>query len=458
MRAATALGAALAGLLLLTTGWAEAQQTGVDTGQTVDIGGQTFSIDELTDEQLRQVLVLLLQEQQQMAEQIAELQQRLGEARPEAQPETEEGPTLEELLDPPELETSDSVRSAVTPGASSFNPDVAVVGDFLLNLGDLPDSLGFHRYNMNNRHVELAFSQRVAPVARGVVKFAWEGAHAHIHERPTDEPENHEQQEAEHLTLEEAYLQFDQLIDNAQIRLGRERVPFMTYNLLGAHELPFADRPLAIARTLGGDGLVEDGVRLSYLLPTRSYLDLDLAAYGCRNEIAFDAGTTNRPLWFARLHGYSSWDDTRQELDYSLGWLEGPHDEESHDADVWGLQLHYQALPTLFDRTIAEAGYVRSHVEGDPASRTADGYYLHLAKRWDRYRRQQLGLRWDSSQSIFPGLDRDIDMISAYYTWHKTERIRLRGQYSHAFIGGEPDADTVLLQATYVMGTHPAHD
>jgi len=475
MAAARALWGGLLCLLLLGVSHAQAQEATSAGPRTIEVNGQTLNVDQLTDQQLKDVLILLWQNQQQIAAQLAGLQQPAG-AAPGAPGTAESEPTLDQLLNPPALQTSDSVQSAVTPGATSFNPDIAVVGDLLLNLGDLPGALGFQRHDANNRHIELAFSQRISPAARAVVKFAWEGSHNELDERPSPTAEARSsggglslvtaQQDGGpavpsggEIGLEEGYLQFDHLISDVQIRVGRERVPFMTYNLLDAHELPFADRPLQIARTLGADGMAEDGVRLSYLLPTRSFLDLDLAAYDCRNRVAFDGGVTNRPLYFSRLHGYSSWGDTHHELDYSLGWLDGPFGAEGGHSQVLGLQLHYQDLPTQFDRMYYEGGWLQSRIAQGPVSKTADGYYLHVAKRWDRFRRQQVGLRWDSSQSIFPGLDRDINMISAYYTRHVgTERVRLRAQYGRALVEGAPDADLFLLEATYVLGTHPAHD
>lgn len=393
----------------------------------------------------------------------------LQEAREEEEALESEAaePALEDLLHPEVPKTSDAITAGITVGSQSFNPDISVVGDFVANFGDLNPHLGIARRNALNRHVEVAFSQHISPSAKAVVKFAYEGGgHVHVHEEEDDEPEDHHDgheevwvhEHEEGMELEEAYLQFHKLVPDFQFRLGRERVPFLTFNLLDGHELPFVNRPLAVARMLGDHGLVEDGLRISYLFPTKTYLNADLAIYNNRNDTAFNGGATGDRLFFARLHGYRDWQEGRKEATWMLSYVRGPHDEEGHDADIWGAECHYQALPTQFDRQMVNLGSLRGRVETAAGSVTRDGYYLHLAKRWNRYHKNEIGLLWEEAESIRPGLTDRIRQLSAYFTWYETERVRLRAQVSHAFMDEGPDTDLFFLQVDYVMGTHPPHD
>jgi hypothetical protein len=385
------------------------------------------------------------------------------EAGASGESETAE-PALEELLHPEVPKTSDAITAGVTVGSQSFNPDISVVGDFVANFGDLNPHLGIARRNTLNRHVEVAFSQHISPSAKAVVKFAYEGGgHVHVHEEEQEENQDGHQEAEVHeheegMELEEGYLQFHKLVPDFQFRLGRERVPFLTFNLLDGHELPFVNRPLAVARMLGDHGLVEDGLRISYLFPTKTYLNADLAIYNNRNDTAFNGGATGDRLFFARLHGYRDWQEGRKEATWMLSYVRGPHDEEGRDADIWGAECHYQALPTQFDRQMVNVGYLRARVETAGGSVSRDGYYVHLAKRWNRYHKNEIGLLWEEAESVQPGLTDRIRQLSAYLTWYETERVRLRGQYSHAFMEEGPDSDMVFLQFDYVMGTHPPHD
>ena len=424
----------------------------------------------------------LLQKQQELQRQIEDLQRQLEElkaqqAAPAAKP-TEE-PSLEELLNPEIPQESESPRSAVTVGAQSFNPDVAVVGDFIANLGDRSRLLGLPRHDTLNRHIELAFSQRISPEAKAVVKWAY-GSHAHWvpageadHEHAHAEGvatavaadnDDHGDDNAagewhfhEGMELEEAYIQFDRLFPRLMVRIGRERLPFMKYNLLDGHELPFSTRPIAVSRFFGPHGLIDDGIRLAYLLPTSQYLSLELGVYNGRNDVAFAGRETNARTLMGRLHGYTSWNDDNDEIDWNLGWLHG--DNRTHrSSNIYTADATYQHFRNQFDRYIVSAGYVHGDINTPEGSDDRDGYYLQLARRWDRYRINELGLLFESADSADPYQDDNWDMYSLYYNWHRTERVRFRLQYSHLEPDHGPDDDMVFFQTTYVMGTHPPHD
>lgn len=399
-----------------------------------------------------------------LKEQVAALQKRLEElekkqaaSEQKPQPEAVQEPSVEDLVNPKVPESSGGVEEGVTVGSQAFNPDIAVVGEFVASALDKSPILGIERHDTINRHLELAFSQRVSPAARAVVKFAYEGPHQHAHEFGVPEEEEHEHEGADGgMELEEGYLQFDRLIPRMQIRLGRERVPFLAYNLLDGHELPFVNRPLSAARMVGGHGLVEDGVRFSYLLPTKSYANFDAAVYNGRNETAFNGNASGDPLLFFRLNGFRDWAAGKKESSWCLSYLHGPHDETGdQSSDLFGAEFHFQSLPTQFDRTLFRAGFLRGKVEGEPARQ---GYHVHLAKRWDRYKLNEIGLLFDRSESIDPNVDDPIKSLSLYYSWAETERIRPQIEYVHNFLDGRDDTGTLFFRLTYVMGTHPPHD
>ncbi|MBC7288588.1 MAG: hypothetical protein H5T86_11230, partial [Armatimonadetes bacterium] len=152
-----------------------------------------------------------------------------------------------------------------------------------------------------------------------------------------------------------------------------------------------------------------------------------------------------------------SWNDDNDEVDWNLGWLQG--DNPVHrSTDIFTADLTYQHFRNQFDRYIASVGYVRGRVGTQGPTAHRDGYYLHLARRWDRYRMNELGLLVESADSAKPDETENWDMFSLYYTWHRTERVRLRLQYSHLRPDSGPSDDMVFFQTTYVMGTHPPHD
>ncbi|MBC7288449.1 MAG: hypothetical protein H5T86_10485, partial [Armatimonadetes bacterium] len=141
---------------LLTCATAPAQQAQPDAGASP---AQPAAAQPDATQLLRQIQQLI-EKQQELQRQIEELQHQLEElkAQQAAAPSTERPtePTIEELLNPELPQESESPQSAVTVGAQSFNPDIAVVGDFAANLGDRSERLGLPRHDTVNRHIELA--------------------------------------------------------------------------------------------------------------------------------------------------------------------------------------------------------------------------------------------------------------------------------------------------------------
>jgi len=437
-------------------------------GEPADEGPRTETIEQLREEQQR--LRELVENLQRNVEALQAGKVLPEEVAPTAEVEDEE-PSLEELLSPEIPQASEGVQSATTVGALAFNPDMSVVGDFVANFGDKVLELGTGRHDTINRHVEVAFSQRISPEAKAVVKLAYgthlemeheheNGHETHAAEIVAAQDDDHEHGGTWHseLELEEAYLQLDNAWPSLQLRLGRERVPTMLFNQLDGHELPFVTRPLAIARLFGNHGLIEDGARLSYLLPTSQYINVDLGVYNSRNNMAFDGGASGDRLWMGRLNGYNSWNEDRDELSWGLGYLRGPNDEHGHKIDVASVDLHYQHLKDQFTRTFVDAGWLQANIDHDEGSFTRDGHFVHLAKRWDRYRINEVGLLWESSEGLHHEHPDPIDMLSLYYTWHRTERVLMRLQWSHAEFENGPAADMFYFQTSWVMGTHPPHD
>lgn len=407
--------------------------------------------------EVAQELAALRAQVEALLQRIAELERQVGVAD---LPTAKDQPGLDELLNP-ETPVGGDVEAGVTTGAAGFNPDISVVGEVIGTAGGKNPLYGVERHNVLNRHIELGFSQRVAPSARAVVKLAYDGGAGHLEEvagrRRQDDEEEHDEHGHEHgegVELEEGYLQFDRLVPRMQFRVGRERVPLLTYNLLDGHELPSINRPLSVQRFFSDHGLVEDGIRWSYLLPGRTYTNFDLAVYSGRNETAFDGNASGDFAYFGRLNGFLDWAEGRQELAWSAGALFGPH-RDNLDATVYGAELGYQWLPSQFERWTARAGALWGKVKGGDYRQ---GYHLHLAHRWDRYAIHEVGVLFDHSESLLRGIDDPVDSISVYYSRALTERIRPQIEYVHTFQNGRPDTDGLFFRLSYAMGTHPAHD
>lgn len=128
------------------------------------------------------------------------------------------------------------------PGLQSLNPDISVIGDFLVDLS--PDQPQFtedgNRFSL--REVELGLQSAVDPFFRADVFLALHGGV---------------------LEVEEAYLTALSLPWELQARLGRFHLPMGKVNLTHRPELLTVEYPLVVRTYFGPEGFTGTGVGIS---------------------------------------------------------------------------------------------------------------------------------------------------------------------------------------------------
>ena len=133
---------------------------------------------------------------------------------------------------PPEPSPSPSPSPAPAPPASSkvFNPDIAVIGDFLGAIGkndsdQAPPSLEMHE-------VEASFQAIVDPFARAdfFLVFA-----------------------PDEIGVEEGFITFTSLPANLLLKAGKMRASFGKVNQMHNHIMPWTERPLVTQNLVGGE-------------------------------------------------------------------------------------------------------------------------------------------------------------------------------------------------------------
>src|SRR5262245_36425341 len=128
-------------------------------------------------------------------------------------------------------------------GSKIFNPDIAVIGNFL-------GAVGSNKVNpqptLEMRESEVSFQAIVDPYARGdfFLSFGEEG-----------------------VELEEGYVTFPALPGGLLAKVGKMRAAFGKVNTYHAHQLPWTDRPLVTDNLLGGDeGITDAGISVARLI------------------------------------------------------------------------------------------------------------------------------------------------------------------------------------------------
>src|SRR2546425_110118 len=122
-------------------------------------------------------------------------------------------------------------------GAKVFNPDMAVIGDFL-GAGGSNKVAPTPALEMHES--EAAFQAVVDPYARAdfFISFGEEG-----------------------VGLEEGYVTFTSLPGGLLTKVGKMRAAFGKVNTLHNHVLPWADRPLVTNNLVGGEDGIDDTLR-----------------------------------------------------------------------------------------------------------------------------------------------------------------------------------------------------
>src|SRR5437870_4392482 len=186
---------------------------------------------------------------------------------------------------------------AAVSGAKVFNPDMAVIGDFLGATGRNPvhpdPTLELHES-------EASFQAIVDPYARAdfFISFGESG-----------------------VDLEEGYVTFTSLPGGLLTKVGKMRAAFGKVNTLHNHVLPWADRPLVMNNLVGGeDGISDAGISVARLIPNPWFF---LEATG--QVFRGDSGDEEHPL-FQTTH--------RSQASY-VGHLRGYQDlSESTNIDL----------------------------------------------------------------------------------------------------------------------------
>src|SRR5256714_9871373 len=141
---------------------------------------------------------------------------------------------------------TENVRLGGAGGAAAkaLNPDISVIGDFIVGAGHNPfeptPSLEMHES-------EVGLQAIVDPYARAdfFISFGEEG-----------------------VNLEEGFLTFTELPGGLLTKVGKMRAAFGKVNTLHNHVLPWTDRPMVINNLVGGeDGIDDAGISVARLIP-----------------------------------------------------------------------------------------------------------------------------------------------------------------------------------------------
>ena len=376
---------------------------------------------------------------------LAALEARLGASQPSqapsAQPPTAPVPPGAEGAGGPSGALP--VYGAAVAGSKVFNPDMALIGNFL-------GAGGSNRVNpgpaLQMQESEASFQAVVDPYARGdfFIAFGEEG-----------------------VNLEEGFITFTSLPGGFLTKVGKMRAAFGKVNGLHNHVLPWADRPLVIGNLVGGeDGINDAGISVARLIPN-PWLFLEATGQvfrGDSGESLFKTSERSDLSYVGHLRAYQDiTEDSNIDLgaSYSHGHnpsgIVGGVDIGRFTTGLFGVDAAYRWRPlqrSIYHSFVGRGEWVWSRRQQPNGRQSGSGGYLsgdyQFARRWFA------GARYDRSTRADDQTLRDTGG-SVMLTFWPSEFSQVRGQYRRTNYADGPAADEFLFQFQFSIGAHGAH-
>jgi hypothetical protein len=323
------------------------------------------------------------------------------------------------------------------PSSKVFNPDIAVIGDFLGAIGEndsefAPPSLELHES-------ELSLQAIVDPYARADFFFVF----------APDE-----------VGVEEGFLTFTSLPANLLLKVGKMRASFGKVNQMHNHVLPWTDRPLVTQDLVGGEeGLSDAGLSLSRLIVNPLlFLEATAEVYRGESPELFSAPRRQDLTYVGRLRGYRDLSEsTNLDLGGSFARGTGKEGVGLHTTLIGAdLTLRWRPLRrAIYRRLLARTELVWSRRDLAPEDQ-AHAFGLYGSVEYQFGRRWFGGVRFDRSERAHdPSL---VDKgASALVTYWPSEFSQVRAQYRHTSYGEGIKANELLFQFLFSIGAHGAH-
>jgi len=323
-----------------------------------------------------------------------------------------------------------------------FNPDIAVIGDFL-------GASGRNEVNpspaLEMHESEASFQAVVDPYGRAdfFVSFGEEG-----------------------VELEEGFLTFTELPGRLLTRVGKMRAAFGKVNGLHNHVLPWTDRPLVINNLVGGEEGIDDaGISVARLIPAGPlFLEATGQVFRGDSGELFRSSKRGDLSYVGHLRAYHDiTESTNVDLgaSYSYGHnpagIVGDVDIGRFTTKLFGTDVTLRWRPltrAIYHQFVGRSEVIWSDRGQFGGRQRSMGYYVsgdyQFARRWF------VGGRYDRSDHADDAalLDKGA---SATLTYWPSEFSQVRGQYRHIDYADGPAANELLFQFQFSIGAHGAH-
>jgi hypothetical protein len=334
------------------------------------------------------------------------------------------------------------VYGNVSAGSKIFNPDMAVIGNFLGAAGKneirpgpalaLPES-------------ELSLQAIVDPYARAdfFLSFGEEG-----------------------VGVEEGFLTFPTLPGGILMKVGRMRAAFGKVNTLHTHVLPWADRPLITENLMGGEeGLADAGISVARLVPNKwIFLEATGQVFRGDSDDVFRSSRRSDLSYVGHLRGYHDITESTN-IDLGASYARGHNpagivageDIGRFTTSLFGVDATVRWRPlqrSIYHSFVGRSELVVSRQDQFAGVQNAAGFYVsgdyQMGRRWFT------GLRFDRSARAGDAASHDHG-TSLTLTYWPSEFSQIRGQVRQTRYAEGVTANEFLFQFQFAIGAHGAH-
>jgi len=332
-----------------------------------------------------------------------------------------------------------------TAGGKVFNPDMAVIGNFL-------GATGKNEVNplpaLQLSESEVSLQAIVDPYARAdfFLSFGEEG-----------------------VAVEEGFITFPTLPGGILAKVGKMRAAFGKVNTLHDHVLPWTDRPIVIDNLVGGDDGIDDaGMSVSRLIPNPWFFFEGTAqVYRGDSEDVFHSAKRGDLSYVTHLRGYQDLSESTN-IDLGVSWARGhnpsgipldggPEVAGRFITNLYGFDgtIRWKPLQrAIYHSFIARTEYIVSRRDQPDGLQNSSGWYVsgdyQFARRWFA------GVRFDRSDLLTDARLHDSGG-SLVLTYWPSEFSQVRGQFRRTNYAEGPAATEFLFQFQFAIGAHGAH-
>jgi hypothetical protein len=328
---------------------------------------------------------------------------------------------------------------AQTRSTLSFNPDIGVIGDFQSSY----ISKGAKNYDMYLNETELSLQAVVDPYIRADFFLSF-----------GRDPETNKYG----VEVEEGYITTLSLPAKLQLKAGKFREAVGRINTTHPHALPFIDLPNAYVNYFGQDGLNDEGISLSWLVPNKAFYQelVFQTTSGVSETPSFMRGEGNHLIYLMHLKNFFTLNDNTT-FELGVTGISGPNDS-SHSTNIGVADITYKWKPVQMNtyKSVtwqSEFYYSNAHYS-ENTSKNSFGLYsflqYQLAKRWF------LTGRYDYAQKPY-----DKKIVEQAYSltggWYATEFSKIELEAKTTDDNLQSRYYQGWLRWIFVIGAHGAH-